>query len=232
VLDRINLGKAADFAILTKSGVTTTPGSRIIGNMGTSPIAETAITGFGLVRDSTNTFSKSSGDSTVTGKVYAASHAAPTPAYMTAAVGNMESAYADATARAYPSYIELNGGNLNGLTLEPGLYKWSSGLSLSTSVTFEGCADEIWILQISGSITVASGGVGSGAKVILEGGCLAENIFWQVAESVDVGSYAHLEGIFLVKTGMTFKAGASLNGAALAQTAVTLISNTIAKSSI
>jgi len=55
-LDRIDLGTAANFAILSKTGVTTTPGSYIDGHMGTSPIAETAITGFGLVRDSTNTF--------------------------------------------------------------------------------------------------------------------------------------------------------------------------------
>ena len=48
----------------------------------------------------------------MTGKVYAASHAAPTPAYMTAAISSMGTAYTDAAGRAYPSYIELNGGDI------------------------------------------------------------------------------------------------------------------------
>jgi hypothetical protein len=92
--------------------------------------------------------------------------------------------------------------------------------------------DDVWILQIAGSVIVASGGVGSGANVILKSGALAENIFWQVAGSVDVNSYSHVKGIFLVATGMSFKAGSSLTGATLVQTAVTLISTTIVKKSI
>ena len=39
--------------------------------------------------------------------------------------------------------------------------------------------------------------------------------------------YVHLEGIFLVATSVAFKQGASFNGRILAQTAVTLIENTI-----
>ena len=40
---------AGSYAILSKSGVSTTPGSVVYGNVGTSPIAVTALTGFGLV---------------------------------------------------------------------------------------------------------------------------------------------------------------------------------------
>ena len=49
---------------------------------------------------------------------------------------------------------------------------------------------------------------------------------------VVVGTTAHLEGIVLVQTGMAFQTGSSLNGAALAQTAVTLDATTIVKESI
>jgi hypothetical protein len=60
------------------------------------------------------------------------------------------------------------------------------------------------------------------AAVTLTGGAKAENIFWQVTGLVEVAAGMHLEGILLVKTGVTFKTGASLNGRVLAQTACVL----------
>jgi hypothetical protein len=60
----------------------------------------------------------------------------------------------------------------------------------------------------------------------LSGGAQAKNIYWAVAGVVAFQN-AHGEGIFLAKTNISFTAGSSLNGAALAQTAVTMISTTI-----
>ncbi|CAE8636615.1 unnamed protein product, partial [Polarella glacialis] len=48
----VNLGKAGTYAILSKAGISTVPTSAITVNMGVSPIASTAITGFSLVADS------------------------------------------------------------------------------------------------------------------------------------------------------------------------------------
>src|SRR5665647_3319021 len=76
----VNLRTAGEFVILTATGVTTTGTTTIVGNMGVSPIAATAMTGFGLIADSTNTFSTSS---LVTEKIYAADYAPPTPTKMT-----------------------------------------------------------------------------------------------------------------------------------------------------
>jgi hypothetical protein len=45
----VNLGLAEDFALLTKAGVPTTGLTCITGDMGTSPIAATGLTGFGLM---------------------------------------------------------------------------------------------------------------------------------------------------------------------------------------
>src|SRR5450759_820843 len=89
----VNLGAAASFAILTKTGITNVPTSAITGNLGASPITAAAITGFSLIADSTNTFSISS---QVTGKIYADNYADPTPSNLTTAVSNMEAAYTDA----------------------------------------------------------------------------------------------------------------------------------------
>jgi hypothetical protein len=217
----VNLGMAAPFVILTKTGITNVPTSAITGNLGTSPIASTAITGFSLVMDSTNTFSRSS---QVTGKIYAANYASPTPANLTTAVNNMQTAYTDAAGRTLPDFTELYAGNLSGRTLVPGLYKWSTGVLITTNVTLAGPADAVWIFQIAGDFTM-----GSGAKVLLSGGALAKNIFWQVGGGVgvDIGTTAHVEGTILAKKAIHLRTGASLNGRALAQTAVTLAKNQI-----
>jgi hypothetical protein len=221
VLTPVNLGTAANFVILTKSGITNVPTSAIVGDLGVSPIAASAITGFGLVADKTNTFSRSS---QVTGKIYAANYASPTPANMTTAVSNMETAYIDAAGRKLPNYTELYAGNLSGKTLAPGLYKWSTGVQITTNVTLAGSSNAVWIFQIAGNLTL-----GSGAKVLLSGGAQANNIFWQVAGGAGavIGTTAHMEGTILAKTAIHLRTGASLNGRAFAQTAVTLDQNKV-----
>lgn len=85
----VNLGAAGDFAILAKTAISTTGATHIHGNIGVSPAAATSITGFGLVADSSGTFSTST---LVAGKVYAADYAVPAPTAMTAAISDMETA--------------------------------------------------------------------------------------------------------------------------------------------
>ena len=82
----VNLRSAGDYVILAKSGISTVPPSVITGNLGVSPMAATFITGFSLIADSTNVFSTSA---QVTGKVYAADYAVPTPSNLTTAIGDM-----------------------------------------------------------------------------------------------------------------------------------------------
>ncbi|MEK6902125.1 MAG: ice-binding family protein, partial [archaeon] len=79
----VDLGSSANFAILGKSGISTTGTTSIVGNIGVSPISSTAITGFGLMMNPLNTFATSS---LVVGKAYAADYSAPTPVTMTTAI--------------------------------------------------------------------------------------------------------------------------------------------------
>jgi hypothetical protein len=215
----VNLGKADSYAILSKSGITNVPASSITGDMGVSPIAATAITGFALVADSTNTFSRSP---QVTGKIYAANYASPTPANLTTAVSNMEAAYTDAAGRKLPDFTELYAGDLSGKTLVPGLYKWGTSVGANGNVVLNGSSTSVWIFQIAGNLTVASG-----VKFTLAGGAQAKNIFWQVAGYANLGTTSHFEGNILCKTAIHLLTGASMNGRALAQTAVTLDHNVI-----
>jgi hypothetical protein len=214
----VYLGTAGNYTILAKTGITTTGTTHIVGNMGVSPIASTAITGFGLKRTAP-TYSTSS---LVTGKVYASNYAAPTPANLTVAVGDMQKAYANAAGRQNPTKIALGGGNIGGLTIKPGLYKWNSNVTIPSDVTLSGSPSGIWIFQVSGTLNVANG-----KKVILQGGALDKNIYWQVAGATTLGTTSVLHGVVLDKTGIVMKTGAKLYGKALVQTAVTLEANTI-----
>jgi len=214
----VNLGAAGGFVILAKSGISTVPTSAITGNLGISPAAATAITGFSLTADATNVFSTSP---QVIGQVFAADHAVPSPSNLTTAVGDMELAFTDAAGRA-PGVTELGAGNVGGLTLAPGVYKWGTGLLIPTDVTLAGTATDVWVFQIAQDLTVSGG-----ARVLLTGGALASNVFWQVAGLVDLGPAAHGEGVVLTQTAVTLATGASFNGRLLAQTAVILDAATV-----
>lgn len=215
----VNLGTAANFVILAKSGISTVPTSAITGDIGVSPIDSTALTGFSLSVDASGQFATSP---QVTGHVYAPDYAAPTPVNLTTAVGDMQTAYTDAAGRTTPDFTELGAGQIGGLTLVPGLYKWGTDVLISSDVTLNGGPTDVWIFQIAGKLIQANG-----TRVFLSGGALAKNVFWQSSGDVSLGTTAHSEGIILGQTAISLATGASINGRLLAQTAITLDGSTV-----
>lgn len=215
---QVNLGTASNYVILAKTGISSVPNSAVTGNIGVSPIAATAITGFSLTQDATNVFSVSD---QITGKAYASDYASPTSSNLTTAVSDMETAYTDAAGRA-ANYTELYVGDINGKTLTAGVYNWGTSVLINSDVTLNGGANDVWILQIARGITQANG-----TRIHLTGGAQANNIFWQTAETVSIGTVAHFERIILGKTNITLGTNASINGRLLAQTAVTLDKSTV-----
>ncbi|WP_373184761.1 ice-binding family protein [Halopseudomonas sp.] len=212
--DPVPLGTAGNFVILSKTGITTTGVTAITGDIGVSPIDEAAITGFSQTRDASNKFSESD---LVTGKIYAANMASPTPTKLTTAISDMELAFNNAAGRSNPTATEVGAGNIGGLTFTPGLYKWGTEVSASSDFSFDGGANDVWIMQISQDLLL-----GSDVAVQLSGGARAQNIFWQVAGQATLRTGATLSGIVLSKTQIVMETGATFNGRALAQTLVTL----------
>lgn len=219
----VNLGTAGDFAILTKSGISTTGVTSITGDIGVSPAAATALTGFGLIMD---TNGQSSHTPIVTGKAYAADYAAPTPAKMTQAVSDMETAFTTANGLTTPApIVGLYAGDISGRILPPGLYKWSTGvLVTSAGVTLTGGPNDTWVFQIAQNLTI-----NNNAKITLLGGAQAKNIFWVVSGQATIGSNANVSGNILSKTLVSMNTGSRLTGRLLAQTAVTLNASTVIK---
>jgi hypothetical protein len=193
--------------ILTKSGITDVPTSAVTGNVGVSPITGAA--------DHLSC-------AEVTGKIYSVNKAGPPPCSikaprkLTNAVDDMQTAYKDAAGRP-PTIINLGGGNIGGLTLAPGVYSWDTDVNIPKDVTIRGGSHAVWIFQISKDLIVSDG-----ESVVLRGHAQAQNIFWQVAGKVDMGTTSHVKGIILAKTLIAMKTGASIDGRLFAQTAVTL----------
>jgi Ice-binding-like/Bacterial Ig-like domain len=212
----VPLGTAGPFAILTKSGITDVFPSVINGDVGASPITGAAI------------HLKCS--EIKTGKVYSVNAAGPLPcrvtdaSLLTKAVGDMEIAYTNAAGRKNPNFINLGAGKIGGLVLVPGLYKWTTGVLISRNVTLKGGADAVWIFQIAGTLTQDDA-----TQVILKGGGLPKNIFWQTSGAVAIGTTARFEGVILAKKKIAMKTSASANGRLLAQTAVTLQQNAVTR---
>jgi hypothetical protein len=216
-LAAVHLGAAGDYVVLAESTITNVPTSLITGLLGLSPAGGSSITGFALTRAGSAWTSPQ-----VIGSVFSADNDAPTSDNLTTAVVAMLAAYSDAETRALPDFLNLEGGQIGGLTLAPGLYKWASSVEIDSNLTFSGSAHDVWILQISGDLVLAA------AKAItLSGGAQARNIYWQVAGSTELGSLSHSEGVILSKTAIHLATGASLSGRLLAQTAVTLDGVTI-----
>ena len=135
----VHLGSAGTFAILSKTGVTDVYASAIVGDVGASPI-----TGASILLSCPE----------VSGTIYSADAAGPAPCtvidpvFLTSVVHDMQFAYDDAAGRVAPDFTELGAGEIGGLTLIPGLYKWATGLSISTDVTLSGGPDDVWIFQV------------------------------------------------------------------------------------
>jgi hypothetical protein len=213
----VQLGAASEYAILAKSAVTNVPTSEITGGIGLSPAAASYITGFALTKAGEKWTSPE-----VTGSIFAADNDPPTPNNLTTAVSDMQTAYTDAAGRTTPKFIDLGAGAIGGMTLTPGLYKWSSSVTIPADIVISGGAEDLWIFQITGDLKLAA------AKAMtLRGGAQAKNIVWQVAGLVDLGSMSHSEGVVLSKTAITLGSGGSVNGRLLAQTAITVASCTV-----
>jgi hypothetical protein len=160
----------------------------------------------------------------ITGKAYASDYAQPSGAYATTSVNDMHTAYANAVERRYPNASELGSGNIGGMTLAPGLYKWGNDVTIAANMTLSGGPDDVWIFQIAHVLTVADN-----VQVNLTGGAQARNIFWQVAARATLGKASVFNGNILCQTEIILNSGATLNGRALAQTSVKLGDKTVIK---
>lgn len=252
----VDLLSAANYVILDEATVTFTPIATITttptitGNIGLSPAAASFLTGFPTSPplDSTLCFSTST---QVTGKLYAADYQASagcttvpdTKTLLTTAVGDKNTAYAAAAAKPTsggglpagsptecPGVGAMSdstnnqpaGGGFPLTGLPAGVYTCTVNITIPGTLTLNGNATDVWVFKTTGSLAQATG-----TNVLLTGGALPQNVFWQVAGGVLINGTAHMEGVVMSATNIQLITGATVTGRLLAATGVLMDSNTV-----
>ena len=218
-LQPVNLGSTANFAILSASLISNVPTSMITGDIGLSPATGGNITGFGPNEISGTIYTTDA--SGPAGSVAAAS-------MLTTAQGDLTIAYTDAANRTpVPAGTFLNpgSGDIGGLTLGPGLYKFTSGVlvSITGDVTLSGSSTDVWFFQVATTLSVDNG-----VHIVLAGGAQAANIFWQVGTSATLGTTVVFQGTIIADQSISLGTGTRVEGRLLASiAAVTIESSTV-----
>ncbi|MFA4917505.1 MAG: ice-binding family protein [Syntrophales bacterium] len=206
-----DLNSAADFGILAGTAISFNGVASVINDMdvGLSPGFRSSITGVPP-------------SSVVNGAIYAADDAPPVPAMLLQAKLDLTNAYLFAAGASAPAPVTVSG-DQGGTTLYAGIYKSTSTLLIQSgdlTLDAQGDADAVWIFQIASDFTTIGGGPfpsGSGGNVILTGGALADNVFWQVGSSATIGDYTDFYGNVLALTSITMNSYARIEGRLLAR---------------
>ena len=196
---KVDLGTSSSYSVLGGQSVTNTGNSVLAQDLGVNP--GTSITGFppGLVLGTT--------------------HA--TDAHSSLAQSDLVKAYDDTAGRAPTATID---GDLAGRTLVGGVYKASSELELSGTLTLDAQNDPntVWIFQVGSALTT-----GSASSIELINGAQACNVYWQVGSSATLGTASEFKGSILALTSVTVTNEANVEGRVLARNgSVTLDDNT------
>lgn len=203
------LGTSSRFAVLSFSDLTNIPSSSITGDVGISPGARSNIVG--LV----------DGDGQVNPSyaIYASDDIAPpgTAAMLTQAYNDAGAAYIDAMNASRGTSTSLVG-DINGLTLAPGLYESGSSIEISPGgivyLDAQGDADGVFIIRSATSITTEST-----SQVVLAGSAQAKNVFWVAGSTITLGTNSIMKGTLIASTSISLLNMADLQGRAIIQSA-------------
>lgn len=201
VQDAVPLGSASSFALLASTDITNIPTSAISGDVGISPGVRSSIAGLTIPE--------------VSGTIYAADDASPVPENLIAAKSAAESAYLNAVAAGRGTPTPLSG-NINGLTLTPGLYESGSSVEISPGgflyLDGQGNANSVFVIRSATSITTEST-----SEVVLTNSANAANIYWVAGSAITLGTNSKMKGNLIASTSISLLTGARLDGRAMIQ---------------
>jgi hypothetical protein len=210
-----SLGTATSFSVLAETNITNVPTSSIGRDVGLSPASGAFI---GLT------------DAEVGGTIYAVDGLAPpaanatnNPGLLTTAINDMMNVWSTggSTGIDQPCTTNWSGTGPKDLTtvspLGPGVY-CADAFLLTGNLTLSGSG--VWIFKSAATLTTSAGSSVTGGNPC--------NVWFRLVSAGSIiGANSTLIGNILSGTSIAMQTGASLNGRALAQAAVTLDHNTI-----
>ncbi|MBB5478096.1 hypothetical protein HNR20_002601 [Micromonospora parathelypteridis] len=200
----VELGAAANFAVLAGTTITSTGLSVVNGDIGVSP--GTAVTGFppGQLNGSLH----SNDAAAVAGK------------------SDLAIAYNDAVGRTTTAVVS---DQLGGTTKTTGVYESVAGtFNITGDLTLDAGGDPNAVFIFKTTTTLITG---ASSMVNLINGAQSCNVFWQVGSSATLGANSTLRGNLLAFTSITVGAALAVDGRTLAiNGAVTMDTATITRS--
>jgi hypothetical protein len=185
----------------------------------------------------------------VNGKIYTCTNSTTGPtsaapnatscALATQARLDAQAAYLALVAKAPVGGSPAPGANLAGITLLPGVYTAPGGSFLiqggNLTLDAQGDANATWVFQMAGTLTVGGPGAAFPQSIILAGGALPKNVFWQVGTfaTINAAGGGTMVGTIISQSGASFSTAGNiaivkLNGRVLSLGAsVTLVDTVI-----
>jgi hypothetical protein len=199
----VNLGSAANFAVLSYAGITNSGATTVCGSLGTFPNASVD-GGIQVICGGTREVATGIADTAET---------------------DLGLAYTDAMGRPAGATLPP-GADIGGQTLYTGVYFETNDLNISSADVYldaQHNSNAVFIFQVQNNLVV-----GPGRQVFLTNGAQASNVFWAVAGYCSLDTTVAMVGNIMTYTAVTFNTGATLEGRALASTQnVTFLANTI-----
>ncbi|TDE15476.1 ice-binding family protein [Dyadobacter psychrotolerans] len=182
-----------NYALFTSNGaVTNTETSTIKGNLGTNVGSVTGFPGYA-----------NSGTTTVSGTINVQNDET------LARAADVQTAYNSLITTA-TDFIVTNPTFGNGQSLGPGTYFLGEAGSVVGTLTLTGSVNDIFIIKIGGALSAAEG-----SQVVLSGGAVRENVYFNVSGQVSLATGAVFNGNIVSSGAIILESGASLNGRGL-----------------
>jgi hypothetical protein len=109
------------------------------------------------------------------------------------------------------------GANLANLTLLPGTYTAPAGSFLieggNLTLDAQGNANAVWVFQMATTLTVGGPGAAFPQSIILSGGALAKNVYWQVGSfaTINAAGGGTMVGTIISQQGASFSTAGNTN---------------------
>jgi hypothetical protein len=225
VMPIINLVTAAPYGTFGGSAGMTNTGTltQVNGDIGSIATGTSMVTGFHDTGGDIYTQTPAN-TGAVNGKIYTCTNSVTGPTSTgTNAVSCAKATQARLDAEA--AYLTLAGlpvganpgGNLANLTLLPGTYTAPAGSFLieggNLTLDAQGNANAVWVFQMATTLTVGGPGAAFPQSIILSGGALAKNVYWQVGSfaTINAAGGGTMVGTIISQMGASFSTAGNTN---------------------
>ncbi len=224
-------------------------GTQVNGDIGSTATGTSMVTGFHENAPGNDIYTETPANiGTVSGTIFtctnsttganAAGVSAPDCAIATQARLDAQTAYLNLVAMPVGGASPAPGANLAGITLAPGVYKAPGGSFMiqggDLTLDAQGDANATWVFQMATTLTVGGPGAAFPQNIILAGGALAKNVFWQVGSfaTINAAGGGTMVGTILSQAGASFSTVGNvtpltLQGRALSLGASVTLVNTV-----